>query len=171
VVERHRQFIDVRGLRPRLDVLCDLPCFRVTGPQQDALLLRHICPWGGRYHALGEAQCLYCSLDEQTAKREWERRARVPSLGAEVRVTSLMALGRILNLFDADGQRALRVSEEDLVGEDVSLCREVAGLAVALGADGMLVPSAAQRGSANLVICQAAVKRVVKQIKWSLGRL
>ena len=171
MVERHRKLIDAHGLRPRLDVLRDQPCVRVTGPQLDALSLRQVCAWGGRFHALGEAQCLYCSLEEQTAKREWERHARVPCMGAEVRVTCLMFLGRVLNLFDAGGLRALRISEKDLTSDDVTLCREVARLAVALGVDGMLVPSAARRGSANLVIPYGAVRRAVKEIKWSLKHL
>lgn len=127
---------------------------RQTGVDTPALPPARPAPAAGRYHRPGEGWPLYASLEPATAWAEWSAATRgaVDPRGVERRLWKL----RVRDLPVADLRRreardALGVGLAELIGERRA-AQDAAVRARSLGAAGMIVPSAAQRGAWNLVV-------------------
>jgi RES domain-containing protein len=127
---------------------------RQTGVEIPCLPPARPAPASGRYHRAGEPWPLYSSLDPATAWAEW----RAATGGAldpaaerrrlwRVDVTGLL----VLDLRAPEARAALEVELADLIGPR-ERCQEAARRAQGLGADGLIVPSAAHTGAWNLVV-------------------
>lgn len=122
----------------------DTPCFPPPRP----------APAPGRYHRIGDAWPLYASLDPTTAWAEW----RAATAGAIDPATERRRLWRIdardlavVDLRDADVRAALGVDVAQLTGARAR-CQALARRAHRLGAEGLVVPSAAAPDGWNLVV-------------------
>jgi RES domain-containing protein len=127
---------------------------RQTGPDTPAFPPDRPAATEGRYHRPGEPWPLYASLEPATAWAEWRAATRgaVDPAGERRRLWQLEVSGlAVLDLRRAEARTALGVEPGDLVGPR-SRSQETATRARALGADGMVVPSAARRGEWNLVV-------------------
>jgi hypothetical protein len=156
-----------REMRPLLEDIDGLDCFRAASPYHNPLVLHEVAPWGSRYHGLGEPQVLYTALAQPDAKLEHERvlkRHSVSTANITVVLFSMKFSGRVLNIADKDGQQRLQISTDELVDDDVELCNEVARFARTLEVDGILVPSAARLGATNLVVMHDSVPRTVRLV-------
>lgn len=71
-------------------------------------------------------------------------------------VTDLSAL----DLTDRDVRQELNVTEDELVGDDVTRCRQLAAEARQAGFDGVLAPSGALSGETTLVVFSSAMSKV-----------
>ena len=127
---------------------------RQTGVDIPYLPPARPAPAPGRYHRAGEPWPLYSSLDPTTAWAEW----RAATGGAldpaaerrrlwSVDVTGLL----VLDLRRPEARAALGVELADLIGAR-ERCQEAARRAQRMGADGLIVPSAAHAGAWNLVV-------------------
>jgi RES domain-containing protein len=127
---------------------------RQTGVEIPCLPPARPAPAAGRYHRAGEPWPLYSSLDPTTAWAEW-RAATGGALDAaaerrrlwRVDVTDL----GVIDLRRSEARAALGVELADLIGPREK-CQAAARRAQALGADGMIVPSAARTDAWNLVV-------------------
>lgn len=129
---------------------------RVVRSGRDPLSVEGSLRGGGRYNTSGEFGALYTSFDEKTAAAEVLQRARVdPSeypegfywdyeLGVE--------LEAVLDLTDAAVLAGFRMTIASLTSADWTVTQGIARKAREAGFQGILVPSAAQPGSKNLVI-------------------
>jgi RES domain-containing protein len=103
-----------------------------------------------RYHAKGDPWPMYCALSEAAARAE----ARVRSGPIDERrckhVLSIIDLV-VIDLREPDTVAYLEIDLRDLVREQDS-ARPLASRAIALGAEGMVVPCAPEDGEWNLVI-------------------
>lgn len=122
----------------------DTPCFPPPRP----------APTDGRYHRAGDAWPLYASLGPTTAWAEW----RAATSGAIDPATERRRLWRIdardlavVDLRDADVRAALGAELAELIGARAP-CQALARRAHRLGAQGMVVPSAAAPDGWNLVV-------------------
>jgi hypothetical protein len=68
-----------------------------------------------------------------------------------------------LALWDAGVRRALGVSEQDLIGDDLTRCQEIAQYARNAGYDAILAPSAALKRTLTLAIFASAAQKVTEQ--------
>ncbi|MPZ50965.1 MAG: RES domain-containing protein [Dehalococcoidia bacterium] len=128
--------------------------WREIGPTDWRLSLRS----SGRYHrgldlfpADQAFPALYTSLSQENAIWEMVRRSAARNLAYlknNVLSELVVDLGRVLDLSDPS---AVGLVLADLTSSDLQLCQELAAAAMALRAEGMLVPSAALPGL-NLVI-------------------
>jgi RES domain-containing protein len=122
---------------------------------------------GGRWNPPGRFHAVYASVDVETATTEYFGNYRLVGLEAAVRRTPLViasarvCLRSALDLTDAGVLRALELSAEDLVASGWQAEQEagrepatqaVGRLAYAAGVEGLVVPSAARPGGANVVV-------------------
>jgi RES domain-containing protein len=127
---------------------------RQTGVETPALPPNRPAPTGGRYHRPGEPWPLYASLDADTVWSEWSAATR----GAIDPHDERRRLWRIsvTDLPVVDLRRGDAVSELDVDLATLTGARSRAhGLAARardVGAQGMVVPSAAREGGWNLVV-------------------
>jgi RES domain-containing protein len=116
----------------------------------------------GRYHRPGEPWPLYASLEPATAWAEWQAATRGAIDPADER--------RRLWRLDVDGlavidlrrprlSEELGISERQLTGAR-SRAHGLAARARELGADGLVVPSAARDGAWNLVVFPSGFGRL-----------
>lgn len=119
-------------------------------------------PTEGRYHRPGEAWPLYASLDPATAWAEWHTATR----GAIDPASERRRLWRlevralpVLDLRSAEVVDELGIDLERLTGPR-SEAHALAARARALGAEGMIVPSAARDGAWNLVVFPSGFARL-----------
>jgi RES domain-containing protein len=70
---------------------------------------------------------------------------------------------RLLDLMDAEVRRALGVSEQDLIGDDLTRCQEIAQYARNAGYEAILAPSAALKCTRTLAIFASAIQKVTEQ--------
>jgi RES domain-containing protein len=153
---------------PVLTICVEQVSFRATRLGHNPLLLQEACAWQGRYHAYGDPQPLYASLDKQTAEAELGRtleRYGVRSADATVEICELTFSGRALDIADENGQSGLRLVRDDLIADDVELCRDIARLARSLGVDGIICPSAARLEGTNLIVLHESVATTVKPVR------
>jgi filamentous hemagglutinin len=121
---------------------------------------------GARWNPPRSFAAVYASLDPHTALDEVLAHFRhygIPIESAMPRVTISVRvqLGRVLDLTDGPTRSVLRVSarrmldepwrEEQAAGRE-ALTQAIGRLAHELGWEGLLVPSAARRGGANLIL-------------------
>lgn len=127
---------------------------RQTGVGIPCLPPARPAPASGRYHRAREPWPLYSSLAPATAWAEW----RAATGGALDPAAERRRLWRVdvtelpvLDLRRAETRAALGVEVGELIGPR-ERCQEVASRARQLGADGLIVPSAAHAGAWNLVV-------------------
>jgi filamentous hemagglutinin len=121
---------------------------------------------GARWNPPRSFSAVYASLDPHTALDEVLAHFRhygipVESAMPRVTVSVRVQLGRVLDLTDGPTRSVLRVSarrmldepwrEEQAAGRE-ALTQAIGRLARELGWEGLLVPSAARRGGANLIL-------------------
>jgi RES domain-containing protein len=70
---------------------------------------------------------------------------------------------RVLDLMDPGVRRALGVSEQDLIGDALMRCQEIAQYARNAGYDAILAPSAALERTLTLAIFASAAQKVTEQ--------
>ncbi|MGI9090143.1 MAG: RES family NAD+ phosphorylase [Gemmatimonadaceae bacterium] len=126
----------------------------------NALHLGWILRAAGRWNRQGVYGCLYAALTPEGALAEYEKytahahgRRRVDTRDlVSIRVNRI---GPVLDLTDAQWRAEAGVDLHTLTDDepdDLETCRTVADWARSGGYQGLLVPSAAQPGEANLII-------------------
>lgn len=135
---------------------------RQTGVDIPALPPVRRAPTDGRYHRAGDPWPLYASLDPATAWAEW-RAATGGAIDPSTERRRLWRLDvaglRVLDLRREEVRAALSVDLDELVGPRAR-CQALAARAHRIGAEGMIVPSAARIGSWNLVAFPPALRAV-----------
>jgi RES domain-containing protein len=144
----------------------DMECHRVTGPSIVATDLAAVSARSGRYHLAGWPQPLYASALRETALAEIERHASSPISGARVTIMAIEA--RLLDAYTPKGLTALGLRRRELVRRDHRRCIELSELARAVGSQGLLVPSAAAAGEANVVIWREDVASATRILRWEI---
>ncbi len=126
-----------------------------------------LAPHAGRYHGVGDAWPLYGALDEATIWSEWAL-----ATGGAVRPADdprwrciFEADLAVLDLRDEATRATLRVTLDDLVApwspeRPNQACRRAMAAAVAVGADALIVPSAARPGGWCIDVLPAAWTRL-----------
>ena len=135
---------------------------RQTGLDTPALPPDRPAPTGGRYHRPGEPWPLYASLEPATAGAEWgaATRGAVDPADERRRLWGIQADDlAVIDLRRAGLADELGVSQRQLTGPR-SRAHGLAATARQLGADGMVVPSAARDGSWNLVVFPSGFGRL-----------
>jgi RES domain-containing protein len=135
---------------------------RQTGIDRPALPPDRPAPVDGRYHRAGDPWPVYASLEPATAWAEW----RSSSGGAIDPARERRRLWRIevsdlavLDLRRDDAAAALEIERDALRGPR-EIAQPVAERARRLGADGMIVPSAADPDGWNLVVFRSGFERL-----------
>ncbi len=123
--------------------------------------------YDGRYHRAGEPGVWYASFTERGAWaelfRHWgqhevspfEVRRRV----GRARVERLV----VLDLTDAAVRDELGVTEDDLIADDATRCRQLAADARDAGFDGVLAPSGALAGETTVAVFASAMGKVIAE--------
>ncbi len=127
---------------------------RQTGLDTPAFPPDRPAPTEGRYHQPGEAWPLYASLEPATVWAEWSAATRgaIDPASERRRLWRLDANAlAVVDLRRPDVAVELGVKLEDLTGAR-SRAQALATRARKAGAQGMIVPSAAQSGAWNLVV-------------------
>lgn len=118
----------------------------------------------GRYHRAGGPGAWYASSKERAAWAEFFRHhvsAELSPLEVKRKVGRVEVEGlNVLDLTDPDVQAELDLADDDLLGDDISLCQAIADAARAAGLAGILAPSAAMSGEATLVVFGPGMRRV-----------
>jgi len=133
--------------------------FRVVRQGLDPLATTGSLEAGGHFNPPNEFGALYTALEAITAAQEVARGLRARRIDPvqfplaawwvyEVEVN----LESVLDLTDQDVLEESGISASSLVGSDVKATRRIAAEARELGYAALLVPSAAELGSKNLVI-------------------
>jgi RES domain-containing protein len=135
---------------------------RQTGIDTPALPPDRPAPTAARYHRAGDPWPLYASLDSETVWAEWAAATR----GAIDPTAERRRLWRI----DVDGLRVVdlrRPAARDELGVGLSAligprrtAQTLSAKAQALGAEGMIVPSAAHADHWNLVVFPPAFAKL-----------
>ena len=126
---------------------------RQTGLDVPAFPPDRPAPTEARYHRRGEPWPLYASFEPETAWAEWRAASggAVRPAGERRRLWRLDVDGlRVLDLRRPAVRRELGVELDDLVGPRAT-AQQLGVRARALGAEGLVVPSAARDGHWNLV--------------------
>lgn len=109
---------------------------------------------GARWNPRDTA-ALYTSLEKDTALAELDHLRSIqtpPTRRSGYTLHRLFVrVDRLLDLRDGEVLTSMGVTDDDLVGDDLTACQSVGGAAEWLGCDGLLVPSARATG-VNLVI-------------------
>jgi RES domain-containing protein len=118
----------------------------------------------GRYHQQGEPGVWYASNREQAAWSELFRHftaASVDPFEVRRRVGPVHCESLdVLDLTDPVVRARLELDEEDLTGDDYTICQQVATLAFQAGFDAILAPSAALPGYQTLAVFHRALGKV-----------
>lgn len=114
---------------------------------------------GGRWNAAGIPAVLYTALDKDTAAAEVERALRSRGINPQAFGPDdwwiyefWVDLDSVLDVTDPEILDILKLSPASLLSEDLGETREMGKRAREAGYQGMLVPSVAAPGWANLVI-------------------
>lgn len=119
-------------------------------------------PSEGRYHRPGDPWPLYASLEPATAWAEWSAATRgaIDPRAERRRLWDVQVDGLpVLDLRDPAVVDDLGIDLDVLTGPRRA-AQEVGARARAMGAEGMIVPSAARRGHWNLVVFPDGLGRV-----------
>ena len=137
---------------------------RQTGIGTPALPPARPAPTDARYHRAGDPWPLYASLDPETVWAEWSAATR----GAIDPATERRRLWRldidrlpVLDLRVPAVRAELGVELAQLTGPRRTAQQSLAARARALGADGMIVPSAAHTDRWNVVVFPSGFARLV----------
>lgn len=160
-----------RRTRAFARVLAGLPARQITGAfwhqgptGRSFLSFASPARGDGRYHREGDDGAWYASSKERAAWGElFRHHASVELSFFEVRRRVGKAAVRNLNALDLTDPtvRALLGAEEvDLIGDDRSLCQDIADAARSIGFEGVLAPSAAFAGERTLVVFPAGMRKV-----------
>lgn len=114
---------------------------------------------GGRWNPPNEFGALYTSLEAATAAKEVARGLRQRGIDPTAFPPDAwwayeleVMLDRVIDLTNPDVLQTIGVSQDSLTGPDLDIAREIAGQARERGYEALLVPSAADPGSKNLVM-------------------
>jgi len=142
---------------PRLSLAAVV--FRVVRAGLDPLATAGSLKAGGRFNPPNEFGALYTSLEAATAAKEVARGLRHRGIdpakfseGGWWVYELKVELEAVLDLTDAEVLRKARLRPEALTGGDVNAAREIARQAREQGYQALLVPSAADPASRNLVV-------------------
>jgi RES domain-containing protein len=127
---------------------------RQTGLGVPCLPPSRPAPAAARYHRAGDSWPLYASLDATTAWAEWQAATggQVDPASERRRLWRIDVIDlAVLDLRRPEARRALGVELADLIGPREA-CQAVGQRAQRLGAEGLVVPSAAHHGAWNLVV-------------------
>ena len=135
---------------------------RQTGVDTPALPPDRAAPTAGRYHRPDDPWPLYASLEPDTVWAEW-RAATRGAIDPEMERRRLWQIDvaglPVLDLRDPEVRGAVGVELEKLVGPR-SAAQALTERARSLGAQGMVVPSAALEGAWNLVVLPPGFHRL-----------
>jgi RES domain-containing protein len=135
---------------------------RQTGIATPALPPDRPAPTAARYHRAGDPWPLYASLDPETVWAEWAAATRgaIDPSAERRRLWRIDVNGlRVVDLRRPAARDELGVEVSDLVGARRA-AQSLSAKARALGADGMIVPSAAHADHWNLVVFPAAFAKL-----------
>jgi len=107
---------------------------------------------GARYNPRGVFDCLYTSLDLETAWVELERYFTVPPRGGFLRAVIGLRLSRVLDLTDETLLRQAGAGLPDLISTSYEIPRALGVSAWTNGIEGLLIPSAARLRGKNLAV-------------------
>ena len=127
---------------------------RQTGVDTPALPPDRPAPAGARYHRAGEPWPLYASLEPATVWAEWNAATRgaIDPAGVRRRLWQIDVAGlRVIDLRRPAVRAELEVELAELTGPRGG-AQALATRARALGAEGVVAPSAAHDGHWNLVV-------------------
>jgi RES domain-containing protein len=119
-------------------------------------------PAPARYHGAGDPWPLYASLEPATAWAEWRAATGglVDPSSERRRLWRIDVTGlTVLDLRRPEAREALGVELADLVGSREA-CQAVAEPARRMGAEGLVVPSAAHAGAWNLVVFPSGFRAI-----------
>lgn len=114
----------------------------------------------GRWNRQGVYGCLYTALAPEGALAEYRKYNSLSHGAGRFAARDLVSIrvnriGPVLNLTEAEGRAKAGVDLRTLTSDepdDIETCRTIADWARSEGYQGLLVPSAAQSGNANLII-------------------
>ena len=126
--------------------------YRHISSQYDALDSSGSLKAGGRWNSRGEYEVLYTALKEETAKAELERLAErqgltLDDLAPRDLVSIEVSLSKVLDLTDKKILQQIGINDNEIVGNDISLCLEISRLARGAGFEAILTPSATKKGA------------------------
>lgn len=147
---RRRAFRDLQGKALEVTV------FRHLRPQYEALDSSGSLRVGGRWNPSGEFGVLYTAFDEETAFAELDRLAQrqgldVGHLAPRDLVSIRVSLFKVLDLTDKAILEQIGIIENEILGNDISLCLEISRLAHRAGFEAILALSATRRGRVLVV--------------------
>lgn len=130
--------------------------YRHVSSQYDPLDISGSLKTGGRWNPQGEFGVLYAALDEETAMAELERLAErqgltLEDLAPRDLVSIEVSVSKVLDLTDKTILQQIGIRENEIVGNDVSLCLAVSRLARRAGFEATLAPSATKKGAILVV--------------------
>ncbi|MFQ5853941.1 MAG: RES family NAD+ phosphorylase, partial [Candidatus Binatia bacterium] len=125
--------------------------YRHVSSEYDALDSSGSLKAGGRWNPPGEYGVLYTALDEETVKAELERLAErqgltLDDLAPRDLVSIEVSVSKVLDLTDNKTLEQIGVGENEIVGNDVSLCLEISRRARRAIFEAILAPSATGKG-------------------------
>lgn len=135
---------------------------RQTGLDTPALPPDRPAPVEARGHRAGDPWPLYASLDPETAWAEWSAATRgaIDPRRERRRLWRLDVIDlNVADLRRSDVREQLGVDLDDLTGPR-RVAQELAARARELGAEGVILPSAAHGGKWNLVVFPSAFSKV-----------
>ena len=135
---------------------------RQTGVGVPCLPPSRPAPAAARYHRAGDPWPLYASLDSATAWAEWQAATggRVDPASEQRRLWRIDVTDlTVLDLRLPEARTAAGVQLADLIGPREA-CQALARRAQRMGADGLVVPSAAREGAWNLVAFPSGLEAV-----------
>lgn len=113
----------------------------------------------GRYHRRNSPNAWYASTAPHAAWLEWYRHDGLA--GANRRFGSARASDlHLLDLTDPRVRASLRVSAPDLIGDDLTMCQDLADRARAANFDGVIAPSAAAPSASTVAVFFSALSKV-----------
>lgn len=133
--------------------------FRIVREGLDPLGTTGSLKAGGRFNPPNEFGALYTSLESTTAAKEVARALRQRGIdpaqfseGAWWVYELEVKVEAVLDLTDPDVLQSIGIQQDSLTGMDINPTKELASQARERGYEALLVPSAADANSKNLVV-------------------
>jgi RES domain-containing protein len=141
--------------------------WRQCAPTRRLLDLASPAAGPGRYHRAGDDGAWYASMTEHGAWAELFRHHTSTELSpfevrrriGRARVENL----RVLDLTDPRVRETLGVTDDDLIGDDLTRCQALGEAARAAGFEGVLAPSAALAGEVILVVFPSGTPKLTEE--------